>query len=61
MGPGLFEGYLIHPSQQHTVSKMDSSSNYSVKIIAIRSALTEMTQQARNTFNYWNIKIKSPS
>lgn len=40
---------------------MDSPDNYVVKIIAIGSALSEMTQQARNTFNYWNIKIKSPT
>lgn len=40
---------------------MDSPGNYSVKIIKIYSALTEVTQQAMNTFNYWDIKIKSPT
>jgi len=40
---------------------MASSDNYGVKIIAIGSALSGMTQQARNAFNYWNIKIKSPT
>lgn len=40
---------------------MDSRDNYGVKIIAISSAHSKMTQQARNTFNYWNLKIKSPT
>lgn len=39
---------------------MDSPDNYGMKIIAIGSVLSEVTQQARNTLNYWTGKIKSP-
>lgn len=38
---------------------MDSSDICGVKITAIGFALSAMTQQAGNTFNYWKAKIES--